>query len=176
VTRFWRGRPRPLDLEAELRQNRPEPRAEFVGQLAARIRAGAVTATGRLRLAFAAGLTLLLFAALAGVGGLDYAAAGGKKFGNSVASVLKGDKALKGSPDKHRDDDDDPDDDQYEDDDDDDRPSPCRPRTKRAWPTPIPKWYWNWRRWVLKDRSYARPVNVPRPIPKWAWRRAAWRC
>jgi hypothetical protein len=130
VTRFWKRRERPLDLEAELRQNRPEPRAEFVGLLVARIRAGARTATGRLRLAFAVGLTLLLCAALAGFGGLDYAAAGGKKFGNSVASVFKGNSAFKGNKGKpvkgnhrnHRDDDDDdPDDDQYDDDDDEDR-------------------------------------------------------
>jgi hypothetical protein len=132
VTRFWKRRERPLDLEAELRQSRPEPRAEFVRLLAARIDRSARIGTGRIRLAFAVGLSLLLFAALAGFGGIDAAADRGKKFGNSIATVLGGngpgnhpfngrdrdDDDDGGGQPARDDDDDDPDDDQYDDDDD----------------------------------------------------------
>jgi hypothetical protein len=121
VTRFWKRRERPLDLEAELRQSRPEPRAEFVRLLAARIERRARIGTGRIRLAFAVGLSLLLFAALAGFGGIDAAADRGKKFGNSIATVFGGNGPGpfngNGPAADRDDDDDDPDDDQYDDDD-----------------------------------------------------------
>jgi hypothetical protein len=73
VKRFWK-RFRPLDLEAELRAGRPEPRPELVSLVAARVRESRGSArTGSFRLAFAGGLTAVMLVAFASVGGLGYA-------------------------------------------------------------------------------------------------------
>lgn len=71
---FWRRHGEPLDLEAELRAKRPEPRAEFVASVADRVRADRRRGRPALRLAFAGGLTAAMLVALASVGGMSYAA------------------------------------------------------------------------------------------------------
>jgi hypothetical protein len=51
---------------------------------------------------------------------------------------------------------------------------------ERAWPVPIPGWFWEWARWYrghgeFRDRPFrsaaTRPDAAPIPIPDWAWRR-----
>jgi hypothetical protein len=63
-----------FDLEAELRDNRPEPSREFVHRLEARVREGRRSRAGSFRVAFAGAMTAGVLAALASVGGLGYAA------------------------------------------------------------------------------------------------------
>lgn len=75
MARFWKRDRGPLDLEAELRAGRPEPRPEFVQALGMRVRESGRHASS-LRIAFAVGLTGLMLVALAAVGGVSYAAGG----------------------------------------------------------------------------------------------------
>ena len=75
MARFWKRDRGPLDLEAELRASRPEPRPEFVQMLGTRVRESGRRA-GSLRIAFAGGLTALMLVAVASVGGVSYAAGG----------------------------------------------------------------------------------------------------
>ncbi len=75
MARFWKRDRGPLDLEAELRGSRPEPRPEFVQALSTRVR-GSGRRAGSLKIAFAAGLTALMLGAVAAVGGVSYAAGG----------------------------------------------------------------------------------------------------
>ena len=42
---------------------------------------------------------------------------------------------------------------------------------ERAWPLPIPRWFWAWARWRLAGRPGRRPRSAPKRIPRWAWRR-----
>ncbi len=70
---YWKRNRGGVDLEHELRANRPEPRDELVHKLEANIR-GAGRARGSLRLAMGAAVTAVVFA-LASFGGLGYAAA-----------------------------------------------------------------------------------------------------
>jgi hypothetical protein len=71
----WKKRREGLDLEAELRSNRPEPSGEFVHRLEARVRNdGRNARAGSFRLAFAGAIAAGMLAALASVGGLGYAA------------------------------------------------------------------------------------------------------
>jgi hypothetical protein len=72
VKSFW-SRRRAFDLEAELRQNRPEPSSEFVTTLAAHVRSERRSARAGLRVALAGALTVALLAALAPVGALGSA-------------------------------------------------------------------------------------------------------
>ena len=44
-------------------------------------------------------------------------------------------------------------------------------RYERAWPVPIPRWFWAWARWRLGGREGPRPRAAPPRIPDWAWRR-----
>lgn len=63
------------DLERELRAARPEPKAEFLATLAARVgEATQPRRTSTARIAFAGGLTVVMLVALAAVGGVSYAA------------------------------------------------------------------------------------------------------
>jgi len=71
---FWR---RDDDLERELRAQRPEPRPEFLSALESRIHGDRYRRPARsLRLGLAGVLTAGMLVALAGFGGLSYAASG----------------------------------------------------------------------------------------------------
>lgn len=71
---FFRGRHEGHDLEGELRSRRPEPRAEFVHALEARVQQSGRRARGGFRVAFVGALTACMLFALASVGGLGHAA------------------------------------------------------------------------------------------------------
>jgi hypothetical protein len=73
-----------LDLERELRRNRPEPRRDFIYALASEVR-GHRRRRGSLRLAFAGTLTVMMVAALGAAGGIGHAATAPK---NAVAAVV----------------------------------------------------------------------------------------
>jgi hypothetical protein len=89
VSRLWKER-KSFDLERELRSARPEPRRHFVESLVAEMR-GRTSSRKSLRLAFAGGLTVVLFTALAAVGGIGYAAAAPARAVQAVVSVVKSD-------------------------------------------------------------------------------------
>src|SRR5712691_1318564 len=73
--RSWRKKREGLDLEVELRANRPEPSRELVHRLEARVRGdGRRSRVGSFRVAFAGALAAGVLGALASVGGLGYAA------------------------------------------------------------------------------------------------------
>jgi hypothetical protein len=75
MKRLWNRRAGGDDLEVELRDNRPEPRPEFVQAVAQRVHAdGRRRSPGRSRTAFAGALSALTLVALAAGGGLGYAA------------------------------------------------------------------------------------------------------
>ena len=82
---FW-SRRRSLDLEAELRRNKPEPRSEFVTSLAKHVRPERPTA--RVRIALAGALSVALLAALAPVGSLGSAGTAAKGIANAATRVL----------------------------------------------------------------------------------------
>jgi hypothetical protein len=86
VKPFW-SRRRSLDLEAELRRNKPEPRSEFVTSLAEHVRTNRPTA--RVRVALAGALSVALLAALAPVGALGSAGSAAKGIANAAARVLE---------------------------------------------------------------------------------------
>jgi hypothetical protein len=72
--RYWRRKREPLDLEAELRANRPEPSRELLHRLEARVRDDRRhSRAGSFRVAFAGALAAGVLAALASVGGISYA-------------------------------------------------------------------------------------------------------
>src|SRR2546428_13519084 len=73
--RSWRKKREGLDLETELRANRPEPSRELIHRLEARVREdGRRSRVGSFRVAFAGALAAGVLGALASVGGLGYAA------------------------------------------------------------------------------------------------------
>jgi hypothetical protein len=73
--RTWRKKREGLELEAELRANRPEPSSELIHRLETRVRQdGRPSRAGSFRVAFAGALAAGLLTALASVGGLSYAA------------------------------------------------------------------------------------------------------
>ena len=87
--RYWRKRHEGLDLEAELRANRPEPAPEFVHRLEARVRnSGRRSRAGSLRVAFVGALTALMLVAVASVGGVSYASSSAKDAAVSVKRVV----------------------------------------------------------------------------------------
>lgn len=87
--RYWRRRHEPFDLEAELKASRPEPSPEFVHQLEARVRDSGRTRVGSsLRVAFVGALTAVMLIALAGVGGVGYAASAGRDAAVSVKRIV----------------------------------------------------------------------------------------
>ena len=67
-------RRREIDLEAELRAGRPVPSAELVRSIVGRAENATRTVGGGFRVAFAGALTAAMLAALAGFGGVGYAA------------------------------------------------------------------------------------------------------
>ena len=71
VSKFFK---RDDELERELYDNRPEPRAEFLAAMVDRVGPGRSSTAPRLRLAFAAALTMGILGSLAAFGGLGYAA------------------------------------------------------------------------------------------------------
>ena len=73
MARFWNRDRGPLDLEAELRARRSEPRPEFVQAMAARV-GESRKSTRNPRPAFAIALTAFMLAALSSIGGVSYAA------------------------------------------------------------------------------------------------------
>ena len=77
---FWKRRSRGSDLEGVLRDNRPEPRAEFVRMLTGRIRESRPRVAAR-RVAVAAALTLVMAAALTAFGGIGYAGTAAERMG-----------------------------------------------------------------------------------------------
>lgn len=87
--RYWRRRHEPFDLEAELKGSRPEPSADYVRQLEARVRHSGRTRLGSsIRVAFVGALTAVMLIALAGVGGVGYAASAGRDAAVSVKRVV----------------------------------------------------------------------------------------
>ena len=89
MRRFWNRQHDPLDIERELRANRPEPRAEFVRGVTGRLngdRPGRSFA--RLRVALAGSLATVILLALALAGGLGYAASAGKHAVKAVQDVV----------------------------------------------------------------------------------------
>lgn len=92
-----RGFQRKDHLEARLRAERPQPRAEFLASVADRI-GSAERVHGRargLRFAFAGGLTAAMLVALAAVGGLGYAASSVSEAVHAVTKVVAPAKAGK---------------------------------------------------------------------------------
>ena len=81
----WKRSARGADLERELRRNRPEPRRDFVRALTSEIRGGPVRRSS-LRLAFVGGLTVVMLAAVASMGGIAQAASAVK----AVVSTVTG--------------------------------------------------------------------------------------
>jgi hypothetical protein len=75
------------ELERELRSNRPEPRAEFLAAIVGRVEAGRRPTAPRLRLGFAAALTVGILSSLAAFGGLGYAASAARSIAH-VATKL----------------------------------------------------------------------------------------
>jgi hypothetical protein len=86
--RYWRRRHEPFDLEAELRDSRPEPPSELVHQLEARVRTSGRTRAGSFRVAFVGALTAVMLLALASVGGVGYASSAGRDAAVSVKRIV----------------------------------------------------------------------------------------
>ncbi|MGH3116849.1 MAG: hypothetical protein ACRDQ2_06985 [Gaiellales bacterium] len=86
--RYWRRRQEPFDLEAELRDARPEPSSEFVHRLETRVRNHGRTRAGSLRVAFVGALTAVMLMSLASVGGAGYASSAAKDAAVSVKRVV----------------------------------------------------------------------------------------
>jgi hypothetical protein len=74
MTRFWKRHGESFDLEGALRENRPQPRPDFVRAVAERVHERQRRLRpSRLRVALTAGVTAFLLVALGSVGGLGYA-------------------------------------------------------------------------------------------------------
>jgi cytochrome c-type biogenesis protein CcmH/NrfG len=87
--RTWRKKREGLELEAELRANRPEPSRELLHRLEASVRQdGRRSRSGSFRVAFAGALAAGLLTALASVGGLSYAATGASQAMAKAKSVV----------------------------------------------------------------------------------------
>ena len=80
-------RRRGIDLEQELRTNRPEPRPEFVAMISDRVERTRSRSYARVRIAFGAGLTAAMLAAVASVGGVGFAASSVHKVAKSVIRI-----------------------------------------------------------------------------------------
>jgi hypothetical protein len=89
LVRFWKRRGG-LDLEAELRAARPEPRRELLHTLTERVREDGRAPLRRRapRLALAGALTAAMLAALASVGGFGYAATAARQAVLVAKSIL----------------------------------------------------------------------------------------
>ena len=84
---FW-SRQRAFDVEDELRRNKPEPRSDFVANLAAHVRTERRTARAGARVAIAGALTVALLAALAPVGALGSAGSAAKGIVSAATRVV----------------------------------------------------------------------------------------
>jgi hypothetical protein len=95
---FWRRADRRLDLGSELHASRPEPPAEFVSNLAERVREerfrpwrsgfrSALAGVGS-RIAFAGAVTALAVVGAASVGGVGYAGQQGQNLANLVSKAV----------------------------------------------------------------------------------------
>jgi hypothetical protein len=76
-----------MDVERELRANRPEPRAELVSMISERIARTPRRSHAGFRVAFGAGLTAGLLAAVAAVGGVGFAASSVHQVAKSVIRI-----------------------------------------------------------------------------------------
>jgi hypothetical protein len=85
---WFRNRSKASELEARLRHERPEPRPEFLQAVASRVDASRERTSLKLRVAFAAVLSLVLLVAVASVGGVGYAASGAQRAAQSVGNVF----------------------------------------------------------------------------------------
>lgn len=98
MARFWNRGQEPNDLETMLRTRRPEPSRDLADGIAERIRAHRPQGGfARVRIAFAAGLSVAMLTALASVGGLGYAASsaeGGFKAAKKIVSPQKHGRAI----------------------------------------------------------------------------------
>jgi hypothetical protein len=83
VKRFLRQRR--IDLERELRAQRPEPRPELVTMISGRVERS--RSRGRVRLAFGAALTAALLVAVASVGGVGFAASSANQVAKSIIRI-----------------------------------------------------------------------------------------
>jgi hypothetical protein len=79
-----------FDLEGQLRQARPQPGRDFLQGLVSEVRARRQSRQS-FRLAFAGGLTMVLFVALAAVGGIGYAATAPAKAVHAVVAAVSSD-------------------------------------------------------------------------------------
>jgi hypothetical protein len=86
LSEFRRWRRKPVDLDAELRANRPTPSDDFVRGLTRDIRA--TGESRRLRVGFAAAFTVAILGALSAVGGLGYAASAATGAAHAVKNVV----------------------------------------------------------------------------------------
>ena len=84
---FW-SRPRSFNVEDELRRNKPEPRSEFVANLAEHVRSDRRQVRAGVRVAFAGALTVALLAALAPVGALGSAGSAAKGIVSAATRVV----------------------------------------------------------------------------------------
>ncbi len=101
MTGWWKRGRNQLDLEAELRARRAEPRDEFVQALAQRVeRETTRPGLHRLsRLSFAAAVSVFMLGTFASFGGLGYAASSTKSTVEAVKSVAAtGVSTAKGTP------------------------------------------------------------------------------
>jgi hypothetical protein len=87
VKSFWGNKS--SDLERALRSQRPEPSAELVQMLTAKVRSERQLKTSRLRVAVAGALTAVMLVSLASVGGIGYAASGVRDVVHSVQHIGK---------------------------------------------------------------------------------------
>jgi hypothetical protein len=87
VKSFW-SRRRAFDVEGELREQRPEPRSEFVASLAEQVRTERRPARAGVRVALAGALTVGLLAALAPVGALGSASSAAKGVVSAATRVV----------------------------------------------------------------------------------------
>jgi hypothetical protein len=94
VDTFGRRSKEPRDIDAALRAARATPRDAFVREVAGSLRS-AGGSRGRLRLGFAAALTIAMLTALAAVGGLGYASSATTHTFNAVKHVVVKSKQTK---------------------------------------------------------------------------------
>jgi hypothetical protein len=86
--RYWRRRHEGFDLEAELREGRPQPGPELINRIEARVRDDGRSRVGTLRVAFVGALTAVMLLALAAVGGAGYASSAARDAAVSVKRVV----------------------------------------------------------------------------------------
>jgi hypothetical protein len=99
MRRLGRWRNQYLGLKRELRANRPEPRPEFAEPIVERLQGRRTARPAPTRFAFAGGLTAVLLAALASLGGFGYASSTLREAAGEVTDTLaSGPDAVQNSP------------------------------------------------------------------------------